>query len=130
MVKPIHQVKITLILVLSLLGIAFGFSSSACAAPAQSSQSSQQASPVLGLGQVASNMLEPVTIASSFLSGISIVIGMTCLFSAFLRYMQHRINPLAQPISTVFLLVVLGVILLALPLVYRLTESGIPFSLK
>lgn len=82
-----------------------------------------------GIGQVASNLLVPVTVASSFLSGASIVIGVISLFSAFLRYMQHRINPLAQPISTVILLLLLGVILLLLPLVYKLTESGIPFSL-
>ncbi len=137
-----------LIFAMLLIGAAFAFSTSAWAfdtstappeqpapvvvppPPPPSYANAESAPQVAGFGQVATNILEPVTIASSFMSGISIVIGMTSLFSAFLRYMQHRVNPLAQPISTVILLVVLGVILIALPLIYKLTESGIPFSMK
>lgn len=82
-----------------------------------------------GLGSVAANLMEPVEIVAGFLSGASIIVGMTCLFAGFVRYMQHRVNPLAHPISTVITLVILGILLLLLPLIYKFTESGIPFSL-
>ena len=82
-----------------------------------------------GLGEVADNLMQPVSIVSGFLSGMAIVIGMACLFGSFVRYMQYRVNPLANPISTVITLLVLGILLLLLPLIYKLTESGIPFSL-
>lgn len=83
----------------------------------------------VGLGQVANNLMEPVTIVSGFLSGAAVILGLSLLFASFARYMQHRVNPLAHPIGTVITLFIMGVILLVLPLVYKLTESGIPFSL-
>ncbi len=132
MFKHIH-------IVMLLIGIVFAYSANAWAFDTSTNPTPmptptyhsypQPKKEVLGLGQVANNILEPVTVASNFLAGAAIVIGMTCIFSAFLRYMQHRVNPLAQPISTVILLLVLGFFLLVLPLVYKLTESGIPFSL-
>lgn len=82
-----------------------------------------------GLGDLAGNLMEPVSIVSGFLSGMSIIIGLTCLFGSFVRYMQYRVNPLANPIGTVITLLVLGLLLLLLPLIYKLTESGVPFSL-
>lgn len=83
-----------------------------------------------GIGGVASNLLEPVDLLSSFVGVASIVIGSTCLFSALLRYLQHRVNPYATPISTVIVLLVLGTILVLLPFAYKLTESGIPFGVR
>jgi uncharacterized membrane protein len=84
---------------------------------------------VSGIGAVAENLLIPVTVASSFLSGIAVILGVSCVFSAFLRYMQHRINPLAQPMSMVVTLAILGILLLLLPFIYKLTESGVPPTL-
>ncbi len=81
-----------------------------------------------GFGGVAVNLMEPVQVASGFLSSMAIIIGMTCLFGAFIRYMQHRVNPLAHPIGIVITLLILGILLLLLPLIYKLTDSGIPFS--
>jgi len=83
-----------------------------------------------GFGGVANNLMQPVEITSAFLSGGAIVIGVTCLFAGFIRYLQYRVNPLAYPIGTVVTLFVLGIVLLLLPLIYKLTESGIPFSLS
>ena len=103
--------------------IAFSFSlisTAALAAPFQQ--------PPSGFGAVANNLMEPVTILSSLVDTASIVIGLSCLFASFLRYMQHRINPLATPISIVVYLLIFGIILTALPLLYMFTESGIPFS--
>jgi hypothetical protein len=82
-----------------------------------------------GMGQVANNMLEPVYLISNFVSSASIIIGGTCLFGSFLKYMQHRVNPLAAPIGTVLVLFIMGLVLVCLPLAYRLTESGVPFHL-
>ncbi len=79
-------------------------------------------------GDVANHLMEPVSILSNFIGSMSIIIGLTCLFGAFLRYMQFRVNPLASPISTVLLLLILGIVLLLLPMVYKLTSSGIPIT--
>ncbi|HSW94046.1 MAG TPA: hypothetical protein VLJ15_06820 [Gammaproteobacteria bacterium] len=101
-----------------------------------SPETTDQASPASpvetpgGFGGVATNLLLPVHVVSSFLYGMSIVIGLVCLFAAFVRYLQYRVNPLANPISTVVTLLILGILLLVLPLVYKLTESGVPFSLS
>ncbi len=82
-----------------------------------------------GFGQIAENLIIPVTVVSGFLAGAAIAVGLACIFGAFIRYMQYRVNPLAQPIGTVITLFILGILLLCLPLIYKLTESGIPFSL-
>ncbi len=77
-----------------------------------------------GLGAVAGNLMEPVEIVSAFVSTSSIILGGSFLFASVIKYSQHRINPLAVPISTVVLLVVMGIILVVLPLAYKLTDSG------
>lgn len=82
-----------------------------------------------GVGLVAGNLIEPVSILSNFVGSGSIIIGMTALFGSLLKYMQHRVNPLVAPISTVILLLVIGIILVCLPLAYKLTSSGIPYDL-
>src|SRR5688572_13054181 len=78
------------------------------------------------LGQVADNLLEPVSVLSNFIGSASIVLGISFLFAALLKYMQHRISPLEVPISTIVMLVIMGVVLLLLPLAYKLTGSGVP----
>jgi len=80
-----------------------------------------------GIGRVASNMLDPVYVVSDFVSTAAIIIGGTCLFGSFLKYMQYRVNPLAAPLSTVIVLFLMGLVLVCLPLVYKLTDSGVPF---
>ncbi len=81
-----------------------------------------------GLGGIANNLMEPVAVVASFMVSVALIAGFTCLLAGFLRYMQHRANPLAHPISTVIILLVLGTMLLLLPLIYKFTESGIPFG--
>ena len=92
------------------------------------SQSASAVDTAGGFGGVADNLMVPVEVLSSIMSGASIVIGLTCLFGALIRYMQYRVNPLANPISTVITLLVLGIVLLCLPLIYKFTDSGIPSS--
>lgn len=80
------------------------------------------------IGEVAKQLMEPVTVLSSFIGNGSIIVGVMSLFGALMRYMQHRVNPLASPISTVIVLLILGIVLVCLPFTYLLTGAGIPFS--
>ncbi len=82
-----------------------------------------------GIGQFAGQLIEPVTILSNFVSTGSFIVGVMVLISALMRYMQYRVNPLAVPLSTVIVLLLLGIMLVALPFVYMLTGAGIPFSI-
>ncbi len=81
------------------------------------------------IGQFANEMIEPVTILSGFISSGSFIVGVMLLISALMRYMQYRVNPLASPLGTVFILLILGIMLICLPFVYLLTGAGIPFTL-
>jgi len=83
----------------------------------------------MGYGGVADNLMVPVTIVSSFIACAAMVIGIGFLFASAVRFRQRRYNYMAHPMSTVITLFILGVLLLLLPLVYHLTESGIQTSL-
>lgn len=87
------------------------------------------ASHATNLGDVAENLMQPVTMLAEFIYAACIIVGACALMGSFLRYMQYRVNPHATPISTVILLLIIGIVLICLPLVYKLTESGIPFHL-
>lgn len=67
------------------------------------------------LGGVAESLIAPVGLLYDFISAAAIIIGITCLFGAFLRYTQFRINSTAAPISSVITLLILGIALLCLP---------------
>jgi Ca2+/H+ antiporter len=82
-----------------------------------------------GVGRVATNMMEPVTILANFIGSMSIVIGLSFLLGAVVKYSQHRMNPMAVPISTVVLLLIMGVLLVSVPFAYKLTDTGVPISL-
>lgn len=81
-----------------------------------------------GIGLIAENLMEPVNILTDFVGTASIIIGVCALFGAFLRYMQHRTNPMIAPTSTIVLLLVIGIVLVCLPFIYLLTESGVPYK--
>ena len=81
-----------------------------------------------GIGDVAQNLIEPVSVLSDFVATSSVVIGASFVMASFLRYLQYRINPLAMPISTVIMLLIMGILLILLPLAYKLTEGGIPYT--
>jgi len=82
----------------------------------------------ISIGQVAQNITEPIEIVSGFVSVGCLIVGMSCLFAALVKYFEHRRSPLAVPISTVIWLLIIGLLLLVLPFAYMITESGIPFS--
>ena len=72
--------------------------------------------------------MEPVTIVTNFVGMIAITLGLSFYFGALVKYMQHRVNPLAVPISTVVLLLIMATILVCLPFAYKIASSGIPMS--
>lgn len=82
-----------------------------------------------GLGGVAQNIMEPVTLMSSFVHTACFVIGGSFLFASVIKYVEHRRSPLMVPISTVVFLVIAGLALVLLPFVGALTESGAPLSI-
>lgn len=82
----------------------------------------------LSLGAVAQNITEPIEIVSAFVSVACLIVGVACLFACVVKYFEHRRSPLAVPISTVIWLLIIGLLLLALPFAYIITENGIPFS--
>lgn len=77
-----------------------------------------------GIGQIAENIMVPVNIVTQLASGASIAVGITFLFACLIRYFEYRRNPLAHPLGTVLTLLIIGLVLLGLPFVYRLAESG------
>lgn len=107
------------IITIAILLVAVVFSGVLYAADALSIPSSGG-----GLGDMANMLEEPVGIATQLIMTGAIIVGISCLFGAFVRYFQFRINPLANPIGTVFTLLVLGILLLCLPLLYHLINSG------
>jgi hypothetical protein len=82
-----------------------------------------------GLGEFAEDLLEPVAILSDFISTAALILAICSLFSALLRYMQYRVNPMAAPLSSVIFLFIMGLALLAIPFLYKLTGGGIPYHL-
>lgn len=80
------------------------------------------------LGQVANNLMAPVFILTNFIASISLTIGISFIFASVIKYMQYRVNPLAVPISTVILLLIMGIVLVCLPWMYKLTGSGVPIQ--
>lgn len=82
-----------------------------------------------GLGDVADNILQPISVFSNFLGTICLVIGGSFLFASIIKYFEHRRSPLTVPMSTVVFLFIAGIILVCLPFLYILTGYGVPFSL-
>lgn len=82
-----------------------------------------------GLGGVAVNMLEPVTVVSDFVDTGCLVVGIGFIFASIVKYIEHRRSPLMVPISTVVFLLIAGIVLVLLPFLSTFTDSGIPYSL-
>lgn len=79
----------------------------------------------LGLGQIAQNMLEPVNVFADFIHTACIIIGSAFIFTSIVKYVEHKRSPLMVPLSTVVFLVIAGIILLLLPLLPLITNSGV-----
>jgi len=82
-----------------------------------------------GLGDVATNILSPVSVFSDFVNSACIVIGGAFCFASIIKYFEHRRSPTMVPLSTVIFLLIAGLLLLALPILSFVTEGGIPYTL-
>ncbi|OGT42786.1 MAG: hypothetical protein A3F42_02965 [Gammaproteobacteria bacterium RIFCSPHIGHO2_12_FULL_37_34] len=83
----------------------------------------------LGVGKVAETLLEPIGLLSDLISTTCFVIGGAFLFATIIKYIEHKRSPLMVPISTVIYLFIIGLVLVSLPFISLLTESGISYSL-
>lgn len=86
-------------------------------------------SPPLSLGQVATNLMEPVNVVTSFVHTTCIIIGGAFVFAGIIKYFEHRRSPTMVPISTVFFLLIAGSVLIALPMISYISTHGFPYSL-
>ncbi len=80
---------------------------------------------VLGIGGVAENLLQPVSLASSFVNTACYVIGASFIFASIIKYFEHRRSPLMVTLGTVLFLFFSGVVLVLLPLITYYSGVGI-----
>lgn len=81
------------------------------------------------MGALAENLMEPAAMLSEFISNGAIVIGITFLFASVIKYFRYRENPMAVPISDVVFLFIFGVLLICLPVAYKLLYTTPPVVL-
>jgi hypothetical protein len=70
----------------------------------------------VGLGSVANSLMQPVDLATIFLHKGCYLLGAAFLFSSLVKYIDHRRSPTMVPISTVFFLIIAGLVLIAIPI--------------
>lgn len=73
-----------------------------------------------GLGAMATNIMEPVSLLSDFVTAACLIIGGSFIFASIIKYKEHRRSPLMVPISTVIFLIVAGLALIGLPFMWML----------
>src|SRR5262245_619604 len=81
----------------------------------------------VGLGGVASNLMDPVTVLADFVHSGSLIIGGAFLFASIVKYFEHKKSPTMVPMSTVVFLIIAGLVLLSLPLISYVTSNSIPY---
>lgn len=76
------------------------------------------------LGDVADNLMYPVTGLGRVINAICYVAGVGFLLGGILQYKYHRENPQQVKISTPIFLAAIGISLIALPFIAMWSESG------
>lgn len=79
-----------------------------------------------GIGAVATNLMGPVSFLSDIINTGAVATGTAFIFGSVIKYMQYRNNPLAVPISTPVFLLIMGIVLVLLPLAYKLAYDVPP----
>lgn len=82
-----------------------------------------------GIGNVAQNMMEPVSVMADLIDTACFVLGGSFVLASVVKYFEHKRSPLMVPISTVVFLFIVGIVLIGLPFVALVTEHGVPYSL-
>lgn len=88
-----------------------------------------QAAKSLGIGTVATNLMDPVSVMADFLHSACVLVGGAFLFASIIKYFEHRRSPTMVPMSTVVFLLIAGLVLISLPLINYVTSNGFPYSL-
>lgn len=70
----------------------------------------------VGLGGVATTLMDPVHLASNFLHAACYIIGGAFLFASIIKYFEHRRSPMMVTMSTIVFLLIAGLVLIAIPL--------------
>lgn len=68
-------------------------------------------------GDVAKNMLQPLTALSSLVHAVCFIAGAGMLGGAFIRYRHYRNNPVEATLSSVIALIIIGIALIVLGLI-------------
>jgi hypothetical protein len=76
------------------------------------------------LGIMASNIIGPLEMASSFVAVACLLVSVSCLFAAVVKYFAHRRNPLAVPMGKVVWLIIVAIMLLLIPVSFVLSGHG------
>lgn len=76
------------------------------------------------LAQVSTGVLEPLGIFTQALYNICYIIGAMMLFGAIVQYREHRNNPAQTPFSRPVMLLLLGLLLILLPFIGKLSAGS------
>lgn len=76
------------------------------------------------IGDLADNLMGPVAGLGKILNAICFIAGTGFILGALLQYKYHRENPQQVRISTPIVLLCLGLIIIAIPMVAYFSESG------
>lgn len=85
---------------------------------------------VSGFGGFATSVMEPLGVLSDFVTSVSLILGVMFIFATVLKYSQHRVNPLAVPLGTVIFLFICGIVLILLPLAYKIGYTQPPYRIE
>lgn len=73
---------------------------------------------------ISGTLLSIFSSVNSVFSSVAIIIGIGLLAGAFIQYKEHKRNPLQVPISRPIVVFILGVVLIAIPLLGEMTQGG------
>ena len=78
----------------------------------------------LGIGDVATNMMEPVSLFSNFINTSCLILGVTFLLTSLLKYLEYRRTHMHISLGTIWFFFTTGTFLIILPLVSYLKARG------
>lgn len=73
---------------------------------------------------VTNNVMSVAANVASLAMGICVILGVAMVGGAFIQYKQHKQNRLQVPISRPIVLFILGLVVLCMPLLNKITAGG------
>lgn len=77
-----------------------------------------------GIGDVASNIYQPVTIMIQLVRAVSVLCGAGLILGSLLKYLEYRRNPVAVRLSMVIFMLLFGISLLLVSIIPMKGLSG------